>query len=134
MNTTSATPAKSPSMGEGWSALQVVQAVRIRLGDERPAPQPDALGRALVGYVEGLEPDEVWERGRGVWTANLARLATCALAVITYRDLVVGMGTVEAVFPSDDRVFIDGRIMTKHPLLGQPDPLLNTSRNPIRTA
>jgi hypothetical protein len=108
-----------------------VQAVRIRLADERPASQPDPLGRSQVGYVPGLRPAELWDRARGVWKAKLATLAECVLAVIVHDDVVVGVGTVEAIAPHEDRVAIDGRPLADHPLVGQRDPLYNTSRNPI---
>jgi hypothetical protein len=124
-------PPQASSAADRWTAPQVVQAVRIRLVDERPAPQPDPLGRAHIGYAAGLAPAELWDRARGVWKAKLATLAECTLAVIVYNDTVVGVGTVEAIAPREDRVAIDGRILAHHPLLGQPDPLHNTSRNPL---
>jgi hypothetical protein len=123
-------PAESAPTGR-WTARTAVEAVRIRLGDERPAPQPDALGRHLIGYAEGLNPTELWDRARGVWKAKLTTLADCALAVVVHNDLVVGVGTVEAIVPLEDRVAIDGRPLLEHPLIGQRDPLFNTSRNPI---
>lgn len=124
-------PPRVPAAASLWTAPQVVQAVRIRLVDERAAPQPDPLGRAHVGYVAGLAPAELWDRARGVWKAKLATLAECAMAVIVYNDTVVGVGTVEAIAPREDRVAINGRILVDHPLVGQPDPLHNASRNPI---
>ncbi|MEP9385584.1 hypothetical protein [Nocardioides sp. KR10-350] len=105
--------------------------MRIRLADERPAPQPDPLGRTHLGYAADLRPAELWERARGVWKAKLATLAECVLAVIVYDDKVVGVGMVEAIVPHEDRVAIDGRLVVDHPLVGHRDPLPNASRNPI---
>ena len=112
--TESQPPPQASSAADRWTAPQVVQAVRIRLVDERPAPQPDPLGRAHIGYVAGLGPAELWDRARGVWKAKLATLAECTLAVIVYNDTVVGVGTVEAIAPREDRVAIDGRILAHH--------------------
>lgn len=123
----------SPSAGAAgiWTERQTVPVVRIRLAEERPALQPDPLGRTHVGYATDLTPAELWDRARGVWKAKLATLAECALAVIVYDDTVVGVGTLESIAPHGDRVAIDGRILVNHPLGGSPDPLHNTSRNPI---
>lgn len=49
-----------------------LRAVRIKLGPDQPAPQPDPLGRDRIGYLQGLDPFELWERGRGVWKAPAA--------------------------------------------------------------
>lgn len=125
------TPPLSQAPSGRWTEPQVVQAVRIRLAGERPAPQSDPLRRTHIGYAAGLSSAELWERARGAWKAKLTTLAECALAVIVHDDLVVGVGTVEAIVPHGDRVAIDGRILVDHPLVGRPDPLRNTSRNPI---
>lgn len=127
----SQTPPPVTAASGRWTEPQVVQAVRIRLVDERPAPQPDPLGRTHIGYAAGLPPAELWDRARGVWKTKLAKLAECALAVVVYNDTVVGVGTVEAIAPHGDRAAIDGRLLVDHPLVRQPDPLHNTSRNPI---
>ncbi|WP_340541036.1 hypothetical protein [Nocardioides sp. GXZ039] len=109
-----------------------VSAVRMRLGPEQPAPPGDALGRDLIGYAEGLSPAQLWLRGRGVWKARLDKVADCALALIVYDGRVVQVGTVEGVsFHLEDRVAVEGRPLPGHPLVGQPDPLHNDSRNPI---
>ena len=121
----------SSTTSSAWSRDHAVQVVRIRVADARPAPQPDPLGRTHVGYAEGITPDALWERARGVWKAKLATLAECALAVIVHNGVVVGVGTVESIAPHGDRVAIDGRPLANHPLIGSPDPLHNTSRNPI---
>lgn len=108
-----------------------MQLVRIRLGSERPAPQPDPLGRSVTGYADELSPAELWHRGRGVWKAKLATLAECELAVLVVDDVVRLAGTVDGVRFHGDRVAIDGVPLPDHPLVGRPDPLPNNSRNPL---
>jgi hypothetical protein len=110
-----------------------IHALRIRLGAEQPAAQPDPLGRAFTGYAEGLTQSELWDRGRGVWRARLASVAEAQLAVIVapVSEVVVAVGTVDGVRFHGDRVALEGRVLPDHPLVGQPDPLANTSRNPV---
>lgn len=130
MDQTPPSPPRAKPVGL-WTEPQTVRMVRIRLGDEKVAPQPDPLGRPRVGYAPGLSPADLWERARGVWKAKLTTLANTALAVVVYDDTVVGVATVDAVRPIEDRVAIEGRPVVGHPLIGQRDPLHNTSRNPI---
>lgn len=108
-----------------------VAAVRIRLGADRPAPQPDPLGRQRVGYADGASGYELWERGRGVWKAKLPNVSAADLALLVHEDRVVGVGSVDGVTFHDDRIAISGIPLLRHPLIGQPDPLPNKSRNPI---
>ena len=105
--------------------------VRIKLGPQRPAPQPDPLGRSVIGYVDGLTVGDLWLRGRGVWKANLDILSECDLALIVFDDVVRLVGTVTGVTFHAGRCAIAGRPLPEHPLIGQPDPLANRSRNPI---
>lgn len=105
--------------------------VRIKLGADRPAPQPDPLGRTRIGYLPGLAPHELWARGRGVWKAKLPNVAAAELAVLVADGIVVGIGTIDGVRFIDDRIAITGQPISHHPLIGLPDPLANASRNPI---
>lgn len=110
--------------------------VRMRLGAEQRASQPDPLGRAFIGYREGLTPSELWRRGRGVWKARLSHVAEAQLALVVASsaagsDLVVAVGTVDGVSFHDGRVAVEGRVLPGHPLVGQQDPLANQSRNPV---
>ena len=108
-----------------------VAAVRIRLGADRPAPQPDPLGRHRIGYADGASGYELWERGRGMWKAKLPSVSAADLAVLVHEDRVVGVGAVDGVTFHEDRIAISGIPLLRHPLIGQPDPLPNKSRNPI---
>lgn len=114
-----------------WLDPQPVQVVRLRLGAERPAEQPDPLGRTLIGYAPELSSAELWLRGRGVWRASWDAISAARLAVLVYDRVVVGVGTVDAIEPAGNRVAIVGRRLEGHPLLGQPDPLDNASRMPL---
>lgn len=105
--------------------------VRIKLGNDRPAPQPDPLGRARIGFAPGLTTSELWERGRGLWKAKLPNVAASDLVLLVADDVVVLAGTVGGVAFAGDRIVITGSPDAHHPLIGSPDPLANASRNPI---
>lgn len=105
--------------------------VRIKLGPDRAAPQPDPLGRDRVGFRDGLAVAELWERGRGVWKARLTTVAEADLAVLVAQDVVQLVATVDGVTFHDDRVAITGRPLPGHPLIGSADPIPNRSQNPI---
>ncbi len=108
-----------------------LKVVRIKLGDDRPAPQPDPLGRARIGYTPGLSAAELWDRGRGAWKAKLPSLAESELVVFASGGVVVLVGSITGVEFVGDRVAINGRPDAAHPLIGSADPLHNDSRNPI---
>lgn len=108
-----------------------VSIVRVKLGPDRPAPQPDPLGRDRVGFVAGLPTHDLWERGRGVWKAKLTTVAEADLLVVVAEGTVQLVGSIDGVDFHADRVAIDGRPLPKHPLVGRPDPIPNRSQNPI---
>jgi hypothetical protein len=107
------------------------RAVRVRLGRDIPAVANDALGRERVGFQEGLSTHEVWLRGRGVWKMQPDRVITSQLLIIASGGLVRMVGTIDGVTIHGDRVAIIGRPLPQHALIGQPDPLDNTSQNPV---
>jgi hypothetical protein len=107
------------------------RAVRVRLGPDIPAVANDALGRERVGLREGLSTHEVWLRGRGVWRMQPDRVLTSQLLIIAHAGMVRMVGTIDGVTIHGDRVAIIGRPLPNHPLIGQPDPLDNTSQNPV---
>ena len=108
-----------------------VSIVRVKLGPDRPAPQPDPLGRDRVGFIAGLSTHDLWERGRGVWKAKLSTVAEANLLVIVAEGTVQLVGSIDGVDFHGDRVAIDGRPLPGHPLVGKPDPIPNRSQNPI---
>ena len=107
------------------------RAVRVRLGPDIPAVANDALGRERVGFRERLSTHEVWLRGRGVWRMQPDRVLTSQLLIIANAGIVRMVGTIDGVTIHGDRVAIIGRPLPHHPLIGQPDPLDNTSQNPV---
>lgn len=107
------------------------RAVRVRLGPDIPAVANDALGRERVGFRERLSTHEVWLRGRGVWRMQPDRVLTSQLLIIANAGIVRMVGTIDGVTIHGDRVAIIGRPLPHHPLIAQPDPLDNTSQNPV---
>ncbi len=107
------------------------RAVRVRLGQDIPAVVNDALGRERVGFRDGLSTHEVWLRGRGVWRMQPDRVLTSQQLIIANAGIVRMVGTIDGVTIHGDRVAIIGRPLPHHPLIGQPDPLDNTSQNPV---
>jgi hypothetical protein len=107
------------------------RAVRVRLGPDVPAIANDALGRERVGFRGKLSTHEVWLRGRGVWKMQPDRVLTSQLLIIASLGIVRLVGTIDGVTIHGDRVAIIGRPLPHHPLIGQPDPLDNTSQNPV---
>lgn len=118
-------------MSEQRALPREVSIVRVKLGPERPASQPDPLGRDKVGFADGLNTAELWERGRGVWKAKLATLSEAELLVVVANGRVELVGTVDGVTFHDDRAAVTGRPLPDHPLVGEPDPIPNRSQNPI---
>ncbi|MDN5899312.1 MAG: hypothetical protein L0H74_04520, partial [Brachybacterium sp.] len=112
--------------------VRELQVVRIKLGNERAAPQPDPLGRDLIGYAEGLTTHELWLRGRGVWKAKLTTIAEADLVLLVAEGTVQLVGTVDGASFHDARVAVTGMPLPHHPLVGQSDPLPNNSQNPIK--
>ena len=110
---------------------QSTRAVRVRLGPDIPAVANDALGRERVGLRPGLSTHEVWLRGRGVWRMQPDRVLTSQLLIIAHAGTVAMVGTIDGVTIHGDRVAIIGRPLPHHPLIGYPDPLDNTSQNPV---
>jgi hypothetical protein len=107
------------------------RAVRVRLGPDIPAVANDALGRERVGFRDGLSTHDVWLRGRGVWRMQPDRVITSRLLIIANAGLVRMVGTIDGVTIHGDRVAIIGRPLPHHLLIGRPDPLDNTSQNPV---
>ena len=111
--------------------VEGTRAVRVRLGPDIPAVVNDALGRERVGFRERLSSHEVWLRGRGVWRMQPDRVLTSQLLIIANSGIVRMVGTIDGVTIHGDRVAILGRPLPHHPLIGKPDPLDNTSQNPV---
>lgn len=108
-----------------------INAVRVKLGPDKAAPQPDALGRSRIGYAPNLGAADLWDRGRGLWRARLENVAEAQLLLMASAGTVVMVGIVTGVTFHDGRIAITGSPDPAHPLIGQPDPLDNSSANPV---
>jgi hypothetical protein len=134
----SATPPASvvsvPGSPVGFS-LERASVVRARLAAERRHEVgEDPLGRMVTGWRSGLDVAEVWERARGLWRVEPAKVLRARLMVVTSpADVVVAVGTIDTIRLVDERVVVEGRPIGGHPLVGLPDPLATSSFNPIAT-
>ncbi|MFC9556007.1 hypothetical protein ACFTWF_34885 [Rhodococcus sp. NPDC056960] len=104
----------------------------FRMGEEEPLGPGDPLGRTQVGYRPGLGEAECWNRSRGVWKLKEGRALEQDLAVVVDPDWIVrAVARVTAVSKHGDRRAVEGEVIEGHPMVGQPFPTPNTSRNSI---
>ena len=87
--------------------------------------------RGLGSAREGASANELWQRGRGVWRMQPDRVIASQLLLIAHAGIVRLVGTIDGVTIHGDRLAITGSPMGDHPLIGQPDPLDNSSQNPV---
>lgn len=108
-----------------------IPVIRIKIGAEQPARR-DTDDRELIGYREGLTALDLWNRGREAWKMKADNVLDCELAIISYAGIVRMVGTVEGVRKHEGgRLGIEGTPIPDHPLIGQADPLDNSSQNPV---
>jgi hypothetical protein len=100
-----------------------ITAVRVTLGDSAPAGPDDPLGRTHLGYAPELPPQELWERGRGVWKLRADHVAASTIVLVVYDRTVVLVASVTGLTVHRGGLAILGEPLTDHPLLGRPDPL-----------
>lgn len=124
-------PARPVQSSRSSAPLAGTPTVRITLGPERRAELGDPLGRAFIGYRDELPTGQLWDRGRGVWKFRPLRIMETRRALIVHAGIVRLVATVEGVTFHGDRVALLGTPHATDPLVGQPDPLHNESRNPI---
>lgn len=108
-----------------------IPVVRIKVGPEQPARR-DTDDREFIGYRDGLPALELWNRGREAWKMRAEKVLDCELAVIAHAGIVRMVGTVAGIRKHEgSRLGIEGIPIPNHPLIGQPDPLDNSSQNPV---
>lgn len=107
-----------------------ISVVRIKIAAVQPARRLED-DRDVIGYEDGLSELEVWERGRKAWKMKADKVLSSELALISHGGIVRAVGTVSGVSKQGDRLVIEGTVIPGHPLVGRPDPLHNTSQNPI---
>lgn len=104
--------------------------IRIKIAAEQPARR-DNDARLKIGWREGLDQRDLWDRGREAWKLKAEKVLACELALIAHAGIIRAVGTVHGVSKVGDRLIIEGAVIEDHPLVGQPDPLHNTSQNPV---
>jgi hypothetical protein len=76
--------------------------IQITVKDRYEAAADDPLERDWLGAWEGMTPEEVYQVARGAWRLNPANFPPFnpdghRLALVVWRDLVIGAFTVEDV-------------------------------------
>jgi hypothetical protein len=108
-----------------------IPVVRIKIAAEQGARR-NSDTRELIGYRDGLDPTELWNRGREAWKMRAEKVLACELLLISHAGVVCMVGTVEGIRKHDGgRLGIEGTAIPNHPLIGKPDPLHNSSQNPV---
>lgn len=107
-----------------------INVVRIKIAAEQPARRENDP-RTKIGWSEGLEQTDIWDRGREAWKLKADKVLACELALVAHAGIIRAVGTIHGVSKLDDRLIIEGTVITDHPLVGEADPLHNTSQNPI---
>jgi hypothetical protein len=108
-----------------------IPVVRIKIAAEQGARR-NSDTRDLIGYREGLEARQLWNRGREAWKMRAEKVLGCELLLISHGGIIRMVGTVEGIRKHEGgRLGIEGTPIPDHPLIGQPDPLHNTSQNPV---
>ncbi|MDI9980118.1 hypothetical protein [Rhodococcus sp. IEGM 1307] len=100
-----------------------ITAVRVRLDESSPADTGDPLGRTHIGYSSDLTPQELWERGRGVWKFRADHVAASTIVLMVHDKTVVLVASITGLTLHRGGLAILGEPLTDHPLIGKPDPL-----------
>lgn len=108
-----------------------VPVIRIKIAAEQAARRVDDE-RELIGYRDGLSAHELWDRGREAWKMRAEKVLGCELLLISHAGIIQMVGTVEGIKKHEGgRIGIEGTPKPDHPLIGTPDPLHNSSQNPV---
>lgn len=110
-------------------------AIRLKLGTYDTV-EADPLDRGYIGYFPRMTEEEAWQTGRGVWRMKADKAARQRFAVIIGEGLVRAVGEITGVSEHGDRFALEGHALPEgHPVrdawIGQPDPVVNTSQNPV---
>ena len=100
-----------------------ITAVRVTLDDSAPAASDDPLGRTHIGYAPDLTPQELWERGRGIWKLRADHIAASTVLLMVYDKTIVLVASITGLTLHRGGLAILGEPLTDHPLTGRPDPL-----------
>lgn len=105
---------------------------QIQIGGDKPAPQPDPLGRGRIGYFPGISEAEAWERGRAVWKLNPQVVLTKdELQVVNTSGLVLAVGEITGITKAGDRYIIEGNLLQGDARVGQQTTTPHPSQNPV---
>ncbi|MBP2327331.1 hypothetical protein JOF56_007716 [Kibdelosporangium banguiense] len=110
-------------------------AIRLKMGGYARVDN-DPLGRSFVGYFPRMTEAEAWEVGRGMWRMNAGKARRQRFAIIVGEGLVRAVAEISAVTVHGDRAALEGAVLAeghsvRDVLIGQPDPVVNRSQNPV---
>lgn len=111
--------------------------IQVSLGVERAVDSAsDPLGRARVGWAEGMSESELYNVARGTWVLSHARAVKEKFLLVSGDGIVrqaIEIGSVAKA--ADGRLVFDGRVLgSGHPVfdafVGKPAPN-GAQQNPI---
>ena len=106
--------------------------LQIRLGTRRSATVDDPLNRRTIGWAEGMNEQECWEAGRGVWRLDATRaLEQDEVQIINQSGIIVAVGSINAVVKHGERREVQGRLKPGDPRVGTSTTIRFGTHNPI---
>ncbi|WP_277212315.1 hypothetical protein [Isoptericola croceus] len=106
--------------------------LQIQLGTRREADPDDALGRTVVGWWPGMDEDEAWASGRGVWKLNADRvLENDEVQIVNTEGTVLAIARITGVTKHGDRRAVEGTLMRGDARVGKPTTTAHRSRNSV---
>jgi len=110
--------------------------LEIKLGDYHeidPAGCP--LGRAAVGWRDGMTSQQVWEAARGFWKLRPDRaINEHKVRVVNRHGVIVAMADLRGLIRHEDRFELVGDLTESDESIGNvlPDEERSRSQNPVR--
>ncbi|WP_084654690.1 hypothetical protein [Nocardia altamirensis] len=106
--------------------------LQIRLDGLRSAGEADPLGRATIGYQQGMSEQQAWDAGRGVWKMNADRVLEHEEAqIIDPGGVVRAVARITGISKHGDRRAIEGQLLSGDGRVGRQTTTPHPSRNPV---
>ncbi|MFH9138864.1 hypothetical protein [Streptomyces sp. NPDC017524] len=106
--------------------------LQIQIGPEREADPDDMLGRPTTGWRPGMNEDEAWEAGRGIWKFNADRaLSQDEVQIINTQGIVLAIAKITGISKHGNRYALQGKLLRGDNRVGHPTKSPHLSRNPV---